>query len=281
MGRRLALMLPIAMAIAVIVGLAGAGCAVRSGPLEKAQAAWDQGDYVQAANIYEQFIKDRGSESSKDQVVVSARFRLANIYFYNLKQYDRAIQHYIAIVEDAPGSKEVTDSRERIAECYVGLGKLKEAISEYEEISNRDREGANSRRIRVSIADLYYDLNDLGQALAEYEKVVVNSAYDDLAERAWLRIAGIHFLRDEFGDALIAYRTVAEKTTVAETRRQARFGMADCLERTFEYDLAVQVLVETEMDTKTRDYVAKRVTAIRQHQRERDFSKPPETKLQD
>jgi tetratricopeptide (TPR) repeat protein len=274
-------MLPIAMAIAVIVGLAGAGCAVRSGPLEKAQAAWDQGDYVQAANIYEQFIKDRGSESSKEPVVVSARFRLANIYFYNLKQYDRALQHYIAIVEDAPGSQEVTDSRERIAECYVGLGKLKEAISEYEEISNRDRAGTNSRRIRVSIADLYYDLNDLGQALAEYEKVVVKSAYDELAERAWLRIAGIHFLRDEFGDALIAYRTVAEKTTVAETRKQARFGMADCLERTFEYDLAVKVLEETETDSKTREYVAKRVAAIRQHQRERDFSNPPEIKLQD
>jgi tetratricopeptide (TPR) repeat protein len=281
MGRRLALILPIAMAIAVTVGLAGAGCAVRSGPLEKAQAAWDQGDYVQAANIYEQFIKDRGPESSKDQVVVSARFRLANIYFYNLKQYDRAIQHYIAIVEEAPRSKEVSDSRERIAECYVALGKLKEAISEYEEISNRDHGGANSRRIRLSIADLYYDLNDLGQALAEYEKVVASSAYDDLAERAWLRIAGIHFLRDEFGDALIAYRTVAEKTAVVETRRQARFGMADCLERTFEYDLAVKVLEETEMDTKTRDYVAKRVTAIRQHQRERDFSNPPAIKLQD
>ena len=281
MGRSWSLVLPIAFTIAVVIGLSGTGCAVRSGPLEKAQLAWDQGDYVQAANIYEQFIKDSWSESSRDQAVVSVRFRLANVYFYNLKQYDRAIQHYIAIVEDAPGSKEVNDSRRRIAECYVALGKLKEAISEYEELANREREGINSRRTRLSIADLYYDLNDLGQALAEYEKVVASSGYDDLAERAWLRIAGIHFLRDEFGDALIAYQTIAEKTPVAETRRQARFGMADCLERTFEYDLAVKVLEQTEMDTKTRDYITKRVTAIRQHQRERDFSNPPETKLQD
>ena len=120
-------------------------CAARRGQLDQAQMAWDQGDYAKAASIYEAFIKDnKGSDS-----VPPIRYKLANIYFYNLKQYDRAIQHYIGIVEDSPSSPDVDKAKERIAECYVALGKLKEAVSEYESLARAHRPDIDARRIRL------------------------------------------------------------------------------------------------------------------------------------
>jgi len=261
--------------ILLVMTITLGSCAARRGVLDQAQAAWDQGDYNKAASLYEEFIS---SNKGKD-TVKPVQFKLANIYFYNLKQYERAIQHYVAIVEDDPSSPNVDSAKVRIAECYVALGKLKEAVSEYESLSRNHRTEVDLRRIRLNIADLYYDLNDLGQALAEYQKVIETPLYDDTAQRSWLRIAGIRFLRDEFGDALRAYQVLAEKTSDPDIRRQARFGIADCLERTFEYDLAVSILEQTEADARNPDYIPKRIAAIRQHQKERNLGNPLESKV--
>lgn len=130
------------------------------------------------------------------------------------------------------------------------------------------------RRIRLNIADLYYDMNDLGQAVAEYDKVTANVQFDELSERAYLRIGGIRLLRDEFEEAIPAYLAVAEKTVDSTIRRVARFGLVDCYERTFQYDLAVKTLEETEPDSKTPDYIRQRIDNIREQQRNRNLNLP-------
>jgi hypothetical protein len=54
--------------------------------------------------------------------------------------------------------------------------------------------------------------------------------------------------------------------------RQARLGVADCYARTFQYDLAVKTLEQTEPDAKVPDYLKNRISAIREEQRQRNFS---------
>jgi TolA-binding protein len=107
-------------------------CARKGELLDRAQAAWDKGDFAGAAERYEEFLK---SSPHHDQAA-DARFRIANIYYYNLKSYEKAIQHYIHLMEDFPKSPDVTASRLRLAECYVALGKRQEAINEYEGLLN-------------------------------------------------------------------------------------------------------------------------------------------------
>jgi hypothetical protein len=50
--------------------------------------------------------------------------------------------------------------------------------------------------------------------------------------------------------------------------------MADCYERTFQFDEAVKVLENTEPDAKTPDYSVKRIAAIREQQRQRQIAAP-------
>lgn len=254
----------------VILLLVCSGCS-GGALLDKAQAAWDSGNYAKSAEYYEQFLKDN---PQNDQAAF-ARFRVATIYHRDLKQFDRAIQHYLHVIEDFPKSPDVLPARMHLAECYAAMGKRREAISEYENLLPSTQDQKEKRRVRLNIAELYYEMNDLGQAVAEYQKVRADAGYDELSERAYLRIGGIRLLRDEFDEAVPAYQAVAENTKDATIRRVARFGLADCYERTFQYDLAVKTLEGTEPDPKSPNYIQQRIATIREQQRQRNLTAPP------
>jgi len=241
--------------------------------LDSAQAAWDSSDYAAAADYYEQFLKEN-PQSDKAEF---ARLRAATIYQRDLKQYDRAIQHYIHFIEEFQKSPDIVQARMQLATCYALTDRRREAIGEYEAVLPKISDEKERRRIRLNIADIYFDLNDRGQALAEYQKVVANAAYDELAERAFLRIGGIRLLRDEYEDAIPAYESVAANTGDPMVRRSARFGMADCYERTFQYDKAIQTLEQAEPDPKSPNYIQQRIANVREQQRQRNLSEPSQT----
>lgn len=245
------------------------GCS-RQALLEKAQSAWDGGDYSTAADHYEEYLK-RNPQGDKGAF---ARLQVATICRRDLKQYDRAIQHYLHFIEDFPKSPEIHNARLSLAECYVATQKFREAILEYESALPGISENKEKRRVRLEIAELYDKLKDIGQAMAEYQKVTKDSAYDELCERAYMQIGGLHLLRDEFDEAIPAYQAVAQHTQDAMLRRVARFRLTDCYERTFQYDQAIQTLRETEADPADPNYIQNRITAIQEQQRERNLVPP-------
>jgi len=247
----------------------GLSCS-RGALLDSAQAAWDRADYTAAADYYERFLKEN-PQSDKAEFV---RLRAATICQRDLKQYDRAIQHYIHFIEEFPGSPDIVQARTQLGVCYGLTNKHREAIAEYEGVLPKITDEKERRRMRLSIADMYIHLNDRGQALAEYQKVVANAPYDDLAEHAYLRIGGIRLLRDEYDDAIPAYEKVAANTKDQMVRRNARLGMVDCFERTLHFDKAVQVLEQTEPDPKDPNYIKQRISNIREQQRQRNLSSP-------
>ncbi|HKE04091.1 MAG TPA: tetratricopeptide repeat protein [Blastocatellia bacterium] len=245
----------------------GLSCS-RGALLDSAQAAWDRADYAAAADYYERFLKEN-PQSDKAEFV---RLRTATICQRDLKQYDRAIQHYIHFIEEFPGSPDIVQARTQLGACYGLTNKHREAIAEYEGVLPKISDDNERRRLRLNVADMYYDLNDRGQALAEYQKVVANAPYSDLAERAYLRIGGIRLLRDEYEDAIPAYETVVTNTKDRTVRRNARLGIADCYERTLQFEKATQILEQTEPDPKAPGYIQQRIANIREQQRQRNLA---------
>ncbi len=266
--RRNNLKLPLTALLLTLVAC-GLSCS-RGALLDSAQAAWDKADYGVAADYYERFLKEN-PQSDKAEFV---RLRVATICQRDLKQYDRAIQHYIHFIEEFPGSDDIVQARTQLGACYGLSNRRREAIAEYEGVLPKISDENERRRLRLNIANMYIDLNDSGQALAEYQKVVANAAYDDLAEHAYLRIGGIRLLRDEYEDAIPVYEKVAANTKDDMVRRSARFGMADCYERTLQFDRAVQTLEQTEPDPKAPGYIQQRIASIRELQRQRNLSSP-------
>lgn len=267
------------LALVVACVLVFACACRRRALLDEAQQAWEGGDYAGAAARYEEFIKANPQHERTAEVHFSA----ANVYFLNLKQYDRAAEHYIHIIENFPKSPNVYKARLRLAECYALQGKRREAISEYENILKFFPDTPDRRQIRLNIADIYYE-QDLSQALVEYQKVVKDAPYDELSERAELRIGGIRMLRDEFTEAIPAYQSVDQNTKDPAIRRQARYRLADCYERIFDFDAAVRTLEQTERDPQDPNYIPQHIAGIRERQRQRKLIQPetfgPQKKVQ-
>lgn len=240
----------------------------RQALLEQAQTAWDGADYKTAAQCYEEYLK----KTPQGDKAAFARLQAATVCRRDLKEYDRAIQHYLHFIEDFPKSPEIFQARLSLAECYTATQKFREAINENESALPMASNETERRRIRLKIADQYYELKDLGQALAEYQKVTKDAPYDESSELALLKIGGIHTLRDEFDEAVPSYRAVAEHTQDGALRRMTRFRLADCYERTFQYDLAVQTLQETEADPASPNYISQRIAAIQEQARQRNLT---------
>lgn len=241
--------------------------------LERAQQAYDSGAYEKAVAYYEEFLQ----RNPQHEQAGLAHFQAGNIYLFNLakdnkeseKAYEKAIAHYVQVIEGAPRSPYLFQSRQRLARSYAGLSKRREAINEYENLLLAFPETEEKRRIRLDIADLYYDQNDLRQARTEYQKVIKDAAYDSLSERAYLQIGGINVLLEDIEDAIPVYQIVAQQSPDMEIRRRVTFLLADCYQRTLQFEEAIRLLQQTPPDPKAPDEINRRIAAIRELKKQR------------
>jgi len=250
--------------VIVTVSLSAATGCSRSGKesLKRAAEAWDAEDYEAAAQEYEQFlqIEPKGEES------ITARLRLANIYYLNLHRYDQARAHYQEMLAQDSSHAEAPLARERLAESLAELGRSYEAIAEYESINPSD--SGERRRIRLRIADLYSEQRNYNQALTEYERVVEGSEYDEMSEQSYSRQATIyHVARSQYQKALPIYQLLASRSSDPKTVRRAIYGIADCYAGTFQFDEAIKTLRQI-ADQSEQSYITKRIEELELQKRE-------------
>jgi tetratricopeptide (TPR) repeat protein len=227
----------------------------------RAAEAWDSGDYKLAAEEYEQYIERNPTGGQS----LDARFKLANIYYFNLRRYEQARAHYAEFLHQDASNPGAQAARERLAEVLGELGRSYEAIAEYENLSPRDT--TERRRIRLRIADLYFDQKNYSQALTEYDKVIESADYDDLSEQAYLREASIYNSRSQYQLSLVAYRKLAGESDDAEVQMRATYGLVDCYAGLYQFDEAIKTLRSIK-DEREREHIAQRVSELETQKRE-------------
>ena len=230
--------------------------------LRRALEARESRDYDRAAAGYEKHLQEHPGDSRSPEV----KFQLANIYFLNLKQYDRARNLYRDFLSEAASSPNAPLARERLADVLAETGRSYEAIAEYENLN--PPEDKQRRRIRLRIADLYFDQRNYSQALTEYDKVIEQSDYDDLSEQALLREASIfHLARNQYQQALPVYQRLASSTSDPEVHDRALLGMSDCYAGLYQLDQAIKLLHEIKSASQ-QSYVSRRIAELEQRKHE-------------
>jgi tetratricopeptide (TPR) repeat protein len=229
--------------------------------LEQATAAWEAGDYAQAAEAYERYLY----QYPTGEPSLTARFKLANIYYLNLHRYEQARAHYQEFLRQDASHTEAAVARERLAEVLAEMGRIYEAVSEYENLNPSDL--GERRRIRLKIAGLYFDQKDFSQALTEYQKVIDAAEYDDLAEQAYSRQASIYVTRSQYQPALDVYQKLVANSHDAQVQTRAQFGLADCYANLSQYDEAIKALRAIK-DEREHAHIAQRISELEQQKRE-------------
>ena len=77
---------------------------------------------------------------------------------------------------------------------------------------------------------------------------------------------------DGLGARLPTHFEVVTNTKDRTVRRNARLGIADCYERTLQFEKATQILEQTEPDPKAPGYIQQRIANIREQQRQRNLA---------
>jgi tetratricopeptide (TPR) repeat protein len=250
---------------ALAASLAALACGIGRTPArERAREAWTDQDYAGAAAAYEEYLSDdpQGPEAE------DAAFLLADIYYHNLKQYDRARDHYATFLERYPGSAHAYEARERLAEVQVELKDLKAAIAEYERLLEEHPDTPERRKIRATIADLYFQGNDFDQAEVEYDRVVADAPYDEVTEQALLRLASIyHLIRGQDERAVPVLDRVASLTDDPAVRRTTLYTLSETFAALFRYDEAIATLQRID-DPAEAQYVAARRAELERQKKE-------------
>ena len=233
--------------------------------------AWLDGEYEAAAAAYENYLADHASEPEAEE----ARFMLAGTYHHNLKQYDRARDHYIVFLDQYPSSPHAYEARQQLAEVYVELGSSRDAIAQFERLLQEHPETPDARKVRSTVADLYFAEHDFNQAELEYARVVERAPYDELTEQALLRLASIyHLMRQEGERAVPLYERIAEATSDPAVKRTALHGLSQVYADLFRFDEAIATLRRID-DPAEAEYVAERAAEL-ERQKAEHADVPPE-----
>jgi tetratricopeptide (TPR) repeat protein len=236
-----------------------------------AREAWLDGDYEEAAAGYESYLADHAGEPEAEE----ARFMLAGTYHHNLKQFDRARDHYVIFLDQYPASPHAYEARKQLAEVYVELGSPRDAIAHFERLLQEHPSTPDARKVRSTVADLYFDENDFNQAELEYSRVVENAPYDELTEQAMLRLASIyHLMRHEGERAIPLYERIAEATSDPAVKRTALHSLSQVYADLFRFDEAISTLRRID-DPAEADYVAERAAEL-ERQKAEHADVPPE-----
>lgn len=229
--------------------------------LERASNAWDSGNYTLAIEEYERYLE----QNPTGEQSLEARFKLANIYYLNLRRYDQARAHYSELLNQDSTNSNAHLARERLAEVLSELGRSFEAIEAYEDLSPRDT--TERRRIRLRIADIYFDQKNYSQALTEYEKVTESAEYDEYSEQAFMREASIYNSRGHYELSLAVYKKLAFESPDPETQMRATYAMADCYAGLYQFDEAIKALRSIK-EEREQAHIAERISRLEIQKRE-------------
>ena len=124
---------------------------------------------------------DTGRASSLD---IPRRYEAARA-LYGDRQYERAAKQFAAILSGSPGSDLADNAQYWIGECYYGLGRFRQALTEFTKVfAYRQTEKDDDAQLKI--ARCYLSLGEKDRALMALQKLIdehPKSEYGAIARR--------------------------------------------------------------------------------------------------
>lgn len=190
----------------------------------RAQLQQREGHYSQALNLYEVIHENY----SRSQFADDALWEIANIYYVNLYDIDRALLYFHRLVREYPESVLAIDAYLKMAEIHeVELGDLPQTIALLTQALTYSTSFDIDRPILFRMGDLHLKLKELKKSLQKFEIVVRRIPDDHLAYRARNRIGIICQIAGRHQESLTYFRVTAGQTNCSECRIEAHFGLIE------------------------------------------------------
>jgi tetratricopeptide (TPR) repeat protein len=229
-----------------------------------AQKAIDQGHFRIAVSHLEKVIK-RNSGSS---LTLEAAREAARIAFYEIKDYNKAIEYFKFIVLHSPDPAERLQSQKQVASIYFdNLQDYNNAVMEFSKLLEMPHSDFDGSVYRLSLARAYYYMGNYGQSLSEIDALLAKKSDENTRFGIQLLKGNILVAQKEFLKAAEVFKSIIEAYPDKAVKENVGLILAICYEENNDYKNALKVLESYRGKYNPPEYIELRIKRIQERQK--------------
>jgi tetratricopeptide (TPR) repeat protein len=222
------------------------------------------GNFRTAISYFEKVIQ----RDEKSVLASRANEEAAHIALYDIKDFERAIKFYKNIVLSSNDIKQRVQAQRQIAQIYFdNLNNYEKAIIEYSKLLELPHSESDESIYKIAIARSYYYLGNFAQAESETDehlrkKLSNEQEYDLLLLKANLRIA-----QKDHQAASLLYAKLISKYPERSKKEDIFLSLVLCYEELGDYKKALDVLEILRPTYKPTEYLDLKIKRLLERQK--------------
>lgn len=229
---------------------------------KQAQKSISQGHYRIALGYLDRVIK-RNASSSK--YPLEAAREAARLSFFEIKDFNKAIQYHRFIVLNSVDEKERLESQKQIAGIYFNnLQNYQQSIVEYSKLQQMPHTDLEAAQYKMNIARAQYYLNNFFQAESEIDFLLKLKADDNIRFNALMLKGNILVARKDFAQAATIFKDLIDKYPETAQQENVALTLAVCYEENLDFKSAVAVLEQHRANYKPAEYIELRIKRLQE-----------------
>lgn len=227
----------------------------------QAKKSISQEHYRIALGYLDRVIK-RNSSSSYP---LEAAREAARISYFEIKDFNKAIQYYHFIVLHSPDEKERLESQKQIALIYFNnLQNYQQSIIEYSKLQQMPHTDLEASQYKLNVARAQYYLNNFFQAESEIDSLLKLRSDDSIRFSALVLKGNILVAKKDFAKAAEIFKEIIEKYPAKSEQENVALILAVCYEENLDFKNAIAVLEGLKTKYKPMEYIELRIKRIQE-----------------
>lgn len=206
--------------------------------VNEAEEKITQGSYGEAVAILKKAIVI----NPESKTAIKALYKLGFILENYLKDYDGAIGQYQEFIRLSLDKVSRYEVQKRIANLYFDQYREPEkAIAAYKKLISFNPESLETDLFQFRIGQSYFRQNNFEQARYEYQQLLERFPKSQFTARTRFEIGNAYYMEGKYDIAEQAWQQVVRNHTQSEYATEAQFMMAQCLEHQDKLQNALQM----------------------------------------
>lgn len=206
--------------------------------LEAAETKLTEGKYSETTELLRKVI----SINPENKLAIKAMYKLGFVLETYAKDYPGAIFNYQEAIRLSQDPVSVYEIQKRVANIFFEQSKDPDkAVSAYRKLISFNSESLETDFFQFRIAEAFFRQNNFDQARIEYQQLVEKFPKSQYVQKSRFEIGNTYYMEGKYDIALEAFKQVGRYHPQSEYAIEAEFLIAQCLEQTNKLETALQI----------------------------------------
>nr|WP_295901245.1 tetratricopeptide repeat protein [uncultured Bdellovibrio sp.] len=189
----------------------------------------------------------------------------ARISFFEIKDFNKAIEYHHFIVLHSPDEKERLESQKQIAAIYFNnLQNYQESIVEYSKLQQMPHTDLEAAQYKMNVARAQYYQNNFFQAESEIDSLLKLKGDDNTRFSALMLKGNILVARKDFAKAAEIFKNLIQNFPEKAIQENVALTLAVCYEENFDFKSAIAILEQYKSKYSPPEYIELRIKRLQE-----------------